>query len=128
MINILPKLVVFVLLMLSACQPNPINMTPQNLKKTNHFSHSINVKVSGGEESDPWAKGTKIPDDLYYLALTTTMENNRLFTKILPKEQADYQLKVRILSQQGIGIVPITVKLKTEWEVLDVQKENIKIW
>ena len=71
-------------------------MTPQDMPVHGPQPYSIRVEARGGRETDP--KGpSQISNEAFALAIADSMEKSRLFSKVVRKGHADYQLRVSIV-------------------------------
>ncbi|MGJ8641332.1 MAG: hypothetical protein ACSHYA_18220 [Opitutaceae bacterium] len=100
-----------------------VEMIPEVASYGNHFSETIAVSVTGGQETNPmWT--SEVSNDAFEAALEASIEKTGLFSAVLDSEIGDLRLDVRLieLKQPIIGL-NFTVTARSEWRLRSSMKE-----
>ncbi|MEA3232968.1 MAG: hypothetical protein U9Q05_14525 [Thermodesulfobacteriota bacterium] len=117
------------ILLVSGCASpsKSVNMVPKNLNIKNQYPYSVNVEVGGGSKTNPlWT--SQISDQAFREAITNSLTQSGIFSKVINGSNADYLLEVIITNcNQPIVGFDMTVSMVTHWELTNL-KTNKEIW
>jgi hypothetical protein len=109
---------------------NVNSMIPGNYDLKQNHPHSINIIVSGAEETDPEVDlmMSMITNESFKEALKNSIVNSNLFSKVVDDTNSNYLLDVRIvnISRPAPG-TSMHVKMIANWKLIETGI-NKEIW
>jgi uncharacterized lipoprotein YajG len=131
--KILPFLVVgalaFTSLFFSGCaSPSTAEgMTAAPMSLGQKHAQTVSISVTGGSETNA-AAVSQISNEAFAQALTSSIENSGLFSKVLTVATGDYQLDVSIVRvDQPMFGLNLTVTIETDW-LLKHRSDGNVVW
>jgi hypothetical protein len=95
-----------------ASAPSPQAMTPETIQATKHHPYSVSVGTATKEATSPTS------DSPLATALMASIEKNKVFSKVIKGEGADYQLTVMIMTVDTPAFgLSFTVKTEMAWSL-----------
>lgn len=126
--------VITVLIVLTGCvsPASREGMVPVAFEPVKRHSQAISVVVKGGEVSRVdttaiWGK-SELSNATFREALVEAIEKNRIFSRVVANQGADYILTVTIFStEQPAGGTSLTVSMEAGWTIQRIA-DGAKIW
>jgi hypothetical protein len=127
---IVSKLLLFVFFLIvtgCASPAKPTAMIPNSFDIKNTHPYLVSVEVGGGKETNPlWT--SQISNEAFLEAITKSITESGVFTKVITGEDADYLLEVVItsLTQPIVGF-DLTVNMISHWKLSKVGTKE-QVW
>lgn len=102
------------------------NMVPDPLKVTHQHPFKVNVRTSGGQETNPmWS--SQISDSAFAGAIRKAIQKHGIFQEVT-EAQPDLQLEIKLIQlQQPLFGFDMTVQLHSEWSLSSADASQL-LW